>query len=152
MKALGPRVGCDYLTVSGLPVRLSEIRDGCLVLQSLASDNRLVVPVGYPLEAPGGKAAAFPARSRPYSPFVRPRRGRPEPRPLAATIDALLLEGGRSMKGLVREVRRRASAACRGKDVAANVRARCYWLRKRGMRATSKIVPSRGTTGKRFTS
>ena len=124
-------IGKEYLTASGLPVRVAGIGDGCLVLQSLASDNRFAVPVGYPLETTGGKAAAFPARSRPYSPFVRPRRGQPEPRPLAATIDALLLEGGRTMKGLVREVQRKASSACKGKDVAANIRARMYWMRRR---------------------
>ncbi|MBI5209299.1 MAG: hypothetical protein HY927_04915 [Elusimicrobia bacterium] len=38
------------------------------------------------------------------------------------------------MRGLVREVKRRASVASRGKDLAANVRARIYWLKKRGYR------------------
>jgi hypothetical protein len=37
------------------------------------------------------------------------------------------------MRGVVREVQRRASAACRGKNVKAGVRARIYWLQKRGM-------------------
>ena len=111
MPSLDPKAGNRYLTVTGAPVQVLEVREEIMVLQGLASDNRFVVPVGYPLDAPGGKATAFLARSSPYSPFVRSRRGRPEPKPLAATIDALLLEGGRSMKGLVREVRRRASAA-----------------------------------------
>ena len=36
------------------------------------------------------------------------------------------------MRGIVREPKRRASAACRGKDLKANVRARMYWLRRKG--------------------
>lgn len=126
------QVGERYATTTGLPVLLVGIEPGFLLLQSLVTDNHIAVPVGYPLEAPAGTVAAFSARSRPYSPFVRPRRGRLEPKPLAATIDALLQEGGRSMKGLEREVRRRASAASRGKDVRANIRARIYWMRRRG--------------------
>jgi len=36
------------------------------------------------------------------------------------------------MRGLVREVKRRASSACKGKDVRANIRARIYWFKKKG--------------------
>ena len=36
------------------------------------------------------------------------------------------------MRGILRELRRKASAACRGKDLKANVRARIDWLKKRG--------------------
>lgn len=63
-----------------------------MVLQGLASDNRLVAPVGCPL----------------------------------------LLANEHSMRGIVRELKRKASAACRGKDLKANVRARMYWFRRRG--------------------
>ncbi|HAM36099.1 MAG TPA: hypothetical protein DEB40_14260 [Elusimicrobia bacterium] len=127
------KIGERYATATGLPVLLVGMEPGSLLLQSLVTDNQIAVPVGYPLEAPVGAVAAFSPRSRPYSPFVRPRRGRSEPKPLAVTIDALLQEGGRSMKGLEREVRRRASVACRGKNVKAGIRARMYWLQKRGM-------------------
>jgi hypothetical protein len=126
------QVGERYATATGLPVLLVGMEPGFLLLQSLVTDNQIAVPVGYPLEAPVGAVAAFSPRSRPYSPFVRERRGRSEPKSLAATIDALLQDGGRSMKGLEREVRRRASAACRGKDVGANIRARVYWLGRKG--------------------
>ncbi len=54
-------------------------------------------------------------------------------RPLAPLIDAMLLAGGHSMRGIVRELRRKASAACRGKDLKANVRARLYWFRRKGL-------------------
>ena len=131
MPSVDPKAGNRYLTVTGAPVQVLEVRAEIMVLQGLASDTRFVVPVGYPLDASGGKATAFPPRPSPYSPYAKPRRGRPEPKPLAATIDALLLEGERSMQGLVREVNRRASVACRGKDVRANIRARVYWLKKR---------------------
>ena len=42
------------------------------------------------------------------------------------------------MRGIVRELQRKASAACRGKDLQANVRARIYWLKRRGCRAGIK--------------
>ncbi|MBI4376145.1 MAG: hypothetical protein HY549_06805 [Elusimicrobia bacterium] len=56
-------------------------------------------------------------------------------KPLAPLIDAMLLAGGKTMRGIVREVRRKASAACEGKDLNANVRARMYWFRRKGRSA-----------------
>ena len=37
-----------------------------------------------------------------------------------------------TMRGIIHEIRRKASASCRSKDFKANVRARMYWFRKRG--------------------
>ena len=75
-----------------------------------------MAPAGYPLHPFKGKAAAFEARPSPYlGPHAKPRRDRPQPKPLAPIIDTLLLEGGRTMRGLVREVKQRAVAACRGR-------------------------------------
>ena len=64
----------------------------------------------------------------------RPAAGTSAPRPkaLAPLIDAMLLAGNMTMRGIVRELQRKASAACHGRDLRANVRARRYWLRKRG--------------------
>ncbi len=50
----------------------------------------------------------------------------------------MLLAGGRSMRGIVREVRRKASVSCHGKDLKANIRARIYWLKKRGCQVSVK--------------
>ncbi len=44
----------------------------------------------------------------------------------------MLLASGHTMRGIVRELKRRASAACRGKDLKANVRARLYWFKRKG--------------------
>ena len=49
---------------------------------------------------------------------------------------------GHTMRGIVREVRRRASASCRGKDLRANVRARMYWFRRRGYVIDSVLLAS----------
>ena len=38
------------------------------------------------------------------------------------------------MRGILRELRRKASVSCHGKDLKANVRARMYWLRRKGYR------------------
>lgn len=104
-----------------------------MLLQSLVSDNRIAVPDGYPLL--NYREPAFEMRARAYS--RRPKRAeigaapRP-PKPLAPLIDAMLLAGNKTMRGIVRELRRKASAACRGRDLEANVRARLHWLRQRG--------------------
>lgn len=36
------------------------------------------------------------------------------------------------MLGIVRAVKRKARASCRGRDLKANIRARMYWFRKKG--------------------
>ena len=133
MPARNGEVGQDRLTCSGLPVRIAQACQDAVVLQSLASDNLILVPSGYPLARLRADRAATAARARPYQPRgPRSRKGRGDPKPLAPLIDAMLLAGGKTMRGIVREVRRKASASCRGKDLKANVRARVYWLRRRG--------------------
>ena len=130
-----PKPGSRYLTVTGAPVQILEVRDGYMLAQSLASDNKISLPEGYPLLPFKPEAVAGEMRPGPYMPrSARPRGSMAPPVPLAPIIDALLMKGGLSIKGIAREVRRRASASCRGKDVLANIRARLYWLQKRHYR------------------
>jgi hypothetical protein len=125
-------VGGRHLTPTGLPVSVVKIDASSLTLQSLISDNRILVPADYPLFR--YREPVFKIRAMPYSRRLeRAARGVPcPPKPLAPVIDALLLKGGLTMQGLAREAKRRASAACRGKDVCANVRARLYWFKRKG--------------------
>ena len=133
MTTPGTTIGRTYLTSSGLPVRLIRLGDGLIVLQSLASDNRFVVPANYPMEPMKLKNSAFAVKPNPYQPRgPRSRKEPSPPKPLAPLIDAMLLAGGYTMRGMVRVLRRKASVACRGKDLKANVRARLHWLRQRG--------------------
>ena len=122
------------LTATGVPVQILEVRDGYVLAQSLASDNRFFLPIGYPLTQFKPDAAAWDMRSSPYIPrSARPRSAHVAvQKQLAPIIDALLLKGGLTMQGLAREVKRQASAACKGKDIKANIRARMYWLKKKG--------------------
>lgn len=55
------------------------------------------------------------------------------PKPLALLVDAMLLPDNTTMRGILRELQRKASAACRGKDLRANIRARIYWLKNKGI-------------------
>ncbi len=130
-------VGSRHLTPTGLPVQVAEIHTSdMMVLQSLVSDNRIAVPPGYPLYPMGRRGSAFETRANPYT--LRPKRAEtiiPKPyKPLAPLIDAMLLAGNKTMRGIVREIKRKAGAQCKGKDIRANVRARIYWLRKRNHR------------------
>lgn len=139
MPARNGEVGQDRLTCSGLPVRIARACQDAVMLQSLASDNLILVPLGYPLARLRADRAATTARARPYQVRgPRPRKGRGDTKPLAPLIDAMLLAGNMTMRGILRELRRRASAACQGKDLAANVRARIYWLKKRGRQLAVK--------------
>ena len=130
MLAREPRVGAEYATASGLPVRVVAVNDGQVELQSLASDSRFYVPAGYPLGPKTGPNLAVARRASPFQ-ALGPAAGPPVRlnKPLAPLIDAMLLAGGHTMRGIVREIRRKASAACRGKNLPANVRARLYWFR-----------------------
>lgn len=128
------RIGAEYVTVSGLPVRVIAVNDGQIELQSLSSDSRFHVPADYPLGPMIGPNLAVARRSYPNKVCV-PAAGAPaRNKPIAPLIDAMLLAGGKTMRGILRELRRKASAACRGRDLKANVRARLYWIRKRGYR------------------
>lgn len=136
MGAREPRVGVEYATASGLPVRVVAVTGGQVELQSLASDSRFYVPDCYPLGPITGPSLAVARRSCPHQARA-PAAGAPVRmnRPLAPIIDAMLLAGGHTMRGIVRELRRKAGAASRGKDLQANVRARLYWFRCKGRSA-----------------
>lgn len=128
-----PKIGEDYLTPTGYPVRVLGVQNGSMVLQCLATDNRLVFPSAYPLEPFDEGEATVPLKPAPRQ--AGPGSNSPDAqarKQLAPIIDTLLLKGGATMLGIVRMLKRRASAACRGKDVKANVRARMYWFRRRG--------------------
>lgn len=65
MSTLDPKVGSRYLTVAGAPVQVLEVHDGLMVLQGLASDNRLCVSTAYPLQPFDQKKAAWEMRPSP---------------------------------------------------------------------------------------
>ena len=133
MSSLDPKAGNRYLTVTGAPVQVLEVHEGIMVLQSLASDNRLCVPTGYPLQPFDQGKAAWEMRLSPYTARSKKVKGRAaQNKPLAPLIDAMLLAGGKTMRGMIRELNRGASAACKGKNVGANIRARQHWLMKAG--------------------
>ncbi|HOX24017.1 MAG TPA: hypothetical protein PLL10_11165 [Elusimicrobiales bacterium] len=152
MAILNPEPGDRYLTVTGAPVQILKVQEDDVLVQSLASDNRFYLPNEYPLCPFKLEAAVWEMRPGLYiARSERPKSPRTVPqKQLAPIIDALLLEGGLSMKGIAREVRRRASAACRGKNLRANIRARLYWLKKKGFKQKInsqfhlKVVPSVG--------
>ncbi|MBI4657135.1 MAG: hypothetical protein HY746_10395 [Elusimicrobia bacterium] len=140
MKTLNLKAGKDYLTQSGLSVRVISFNNGNIILQGLASDNLFIVPVTYTLSSFRKAKSDITIRSNPYSKRIkRFEKLGGQPKPLSPIIDALLLEGGRTMRGLVRDVKRRASSACKGKDVKANIRARIYWFKRKGFQVKIQL-------------
>lgn len=127
-------VGERYLTPAGVPVQVLGVAGEQLLVQSLASENRFPLPLGYPLRRWGSDEPMFPVKETPNRPIDEAQPTRPpEKRPIAPLIDAMLLAGNMTMKGILRELRRKASAACHGKDLRANVRARMSHLRQKGL-------------------
>lgn len=134
MPIFNPKPGNHYLTVTGIPVQVLEVQKENILVASLSSDNRFYLPKGYLLYPFKPEIAVRNIRRASYVLHLEKAKlsrlkGQKQ---LAPIIDSLLLEGTRTMRGLVREVKRRASSACKGKDVAANIRARIYWFKKKG--------------------
>lgn len=128
-----PKIGENYLTSTGLPVRVLRVENGRVVLRNLGTDDVIVLPATYPLEPFDEGAATVPLKPAPREPGPGSHSPAAQERKLLAPIiDALLLKGGISMLGVVRMLKRKASASCRGKDLQANVRARLYWLKRKG--------------------
>lgn len=125
MSAHKLKPGGRYITATGIPVRILSVTNGTILLKSLQSDNQFSVSVGYPLRA---------SKENGIGVVPEPQKAEASARPLAPLIDAMLLKGEMTMKGIVRELKRKASASCRDRDVSANIRARLYWARQRGYR------------------
>ena len=108
MGAREPRVGAEYATASGLPVRVVGINAGQVELESLASTSRFYVPAGYPLGLMTNLAVA--RRSDPHQ-ACDPAAGAPMRmnKPLAPIIDVMLLGGGHTIRGIVVNAVRRMS-------------------------------------------
>lgn len=125
MSAHKLKPGGRYITATGVPVRIISVTNGTILLKSLQSDNQFSVSVGYSLRT--SKENGVDAVRGPLAPKASAK-------PLAPLIDAMLVKGGMTMRGIVRELKRKASAPCKNRDVAANVRARLYWAKRKGHR------------------
>jgi len=127
------KIGCCYINELGDVLLLAGFFEGLLAMRSLMSASRYFVSPSRPLrlakEEDMGRVNYMPAPApAPTEGFYR------KGKVLSAIIDALLMHGGMTITGIAREVQRRASSACAGKDVRANIRARIHWLQRRGLK------------------
>ena len=60
------KIGKNYITQTGLPVRVINIKDGSIILQSLTTDNRFIVPQNYPLYYWNHKKPITDIKAKPY--------------------------------------------------------------------------------------
>lgn len=87
-------------------------------------------------------------RPAPYSVRSEKVKGLPAPnKPLALIIDAMLLAGNKTMRGILRELRRKACASCHGNDLKANGPARLYWFCRKGFKGDEGSRCSLWATG-----
>ena len=123
MSAHKIKTGGRYITATGIPVQILSVTNDTILLKSLHSDNRFSVSVGYPLRA---------SKENAEDTTQAPQASAASIKPLAPLIDVMLSKGKMTMRGIVRELRRKASASCKDRDVSANVRARLYWAKQKG--------------------
>ena len=82
--------------------------------------------------------------------IVAEAKGWPRPGSLAALIDPLLLAGGMTVKEIAAELAGKAAEAAKGKDLAANVRARMVSYTRKGWQVVKddekrvKLVQAKG--------
>ena len=132
------KLGGLYITPTGKPVKILSATNTAILLKSLTSDNQFSVSGDYSLRVL--RKNELPAGFRGVNPTEDEAGGAIAPRKLLAPlIDAMLLRGGITMRGIVRELRRKASASCKNRDVTANVRARLYWFKRKGYSVERKV-------------
>ena len=118
------------ITATGVPVQVVAVKTDVIILKSLKSDNKFSVSVDYTLRPlrkrrhPGQASEASAIRDPEKLVYELDPGDNPRRKPLSYLIDSLLLKGGLTMRGVARELRRKDSVSCKGKDVRANIRAR----------------------------
>ena len=113
------------------------VKTDVIILKSLKSDNKFSVSIDYALRQLRKHELSQVKKSIRNLNSVKSEdhdRSNGHREPLSSLIDRLLLKGGLTMRGLAREIRRKDSVSCKGKDVRANIRARIYWFKRKGYR------------------
>ena len=137
MTANKAEVGKKYLTKKGFPVVVTGVKGDKIVVKAESTGNTIVVEKDYELlpyeESRVSKDAKLLLAATGKSKNGKgPRKTREGS--LAAVIDQFLFDGKHTVKEIAAELPKKAGAACKGKDLEANVRARLFTYRRKGLR------------------
>ena len=129
MKANDAKAGEMYLSRTGIPVTVMGPKNGKVLIKLKTTGTFTMVNGDYELKPYEEKAigkdskALLKADSR-----VKSRKGGS----LAAIIDPMLLAGTKTVAEMASELAKKAGEAGKGKDLAANVRARMVRYTRKG--------------------
>jgi hypothetical protein len=123
-------VGTKYLSKTGIPVKVVEIKGDKVVLFSEATQTNITVSKNYPLQEFEEQKVSTEAKAlmKANGSDKSGKPGKPKGETLAAVIDPYLFAGGMSVEEIVKEIEKKKLPVANGKDLNANVRARmvCY--------------------------
>lgn len=137
MNANKAETGKKYLTKRGDPVTVMGTKGDKMVLKIETTGNKTEVDGSYELqpyeESKLSKDARLLLKANGQGKHGKgPRKIREGS--LAAVIDQFLFDGKHTVKEIAAELLKKAGAACKGKDLEANVRARLFTYRRKGFR------------------
>lgn len=135
MKAGHAVIGNTYHSPKGALVTVAALKERRIVLKINETNTEVLVSKSYPLRQCSAVASHLRIEATKPDSVDLVRHEKKRPIQLSSLIDPLLLEGKRSNREIVVALRKRLGEFSDGKDLAANVRARIYHLKRKGMLA-----------------
>ena len=123
-------VGNKYLSKTGIPVKVVEIKGDKVVLFSEATQTNITVSRNYPLQEFDEQKVSSEAKTliKANGSDKGGKPSQPKGGTIASLIDPYLFAGGKTVDEIVTEIEKKKLVIARDKDLNANVRARmvCY--------------------------
>ena len=135
MKANEAKVGEMYLSRTGIPVTVVGPKNGKTLIKLKTTGTFTMVNGDYELKPYDEKGIGKESKLLLKVNGKGKTAGKAKAKnggSLAAIIDPLLLSGGHTVKEIATELAKKAAEAAKGKDLEANVRARCWTFKKKG--------------------
>lgn len=137
MNANKAEAGKKYLSKSGVPVTLLEVKGSKVVLKIETTGNKVEVDGSYELkpysESGVNKDARLLLKANGNGKAAGGRR-KERAGTLAALIDPFLMAGTKTIQEIAAELKKKAGGLAAGKDLEANCRARLFTFRRKGYR------------------
>lgn len=126
-------VGTKYLSKTGIPVKVVEIKGDKVVLFSEATKTNIMVSKNYPLQEFEEQKVSSEARSlmKANGSDKSGKPGKPKGETLASVIDPYLFAGG-TVEDIVKDIEKKKLSIAKDRDLAANVRCRMVIYSRKG--------------------